>query len=217
MVDGQTIADYVEIDVKTDEYKRPNEIFKVDTVSDTSIVFKKTTNNYADRISNIVLYVGRDTYNMGSSDIYTCEGLYKDAEYKVYCTYDIYDPDSGNKYKGQTEEIVVKTLPFKAPSIVKFEESRKSSSSVTFAYEYLDEDIVGLNVYVDDRLLGRVNRIEKHSVNEILVIKNDEKNYLVPYNFDIIENIDLEKRKRALPRYIIKIKLIMDKIRKIFI
>ena len=62
-------------------------------------------------------------------------------------------------------------------------------------YEYLDEDIIGLNVYVDDRLLGRVNRIEKHSVNEILVVKNDEKNYLVPYNFDIILNIDLEKKE----------------------
>ena len=61
--------------------------------------------------------------------------------------------------------------------------------------EYLDEDIVGMNVYVDDRLLGRVNRIEKHSVNEILVVKNEEKNYLVPYNFDIILNIDLEKRE----------------------
>ena len=61
--------------------------------------------------------------------------------------------------------------------------------------EYLDEDIVGLNVYVDDRLLGRVNRIDKHSVNEILVIKNDEKSYLVPYNFDIILNIDLEKKE----------------------
>ena len=61
--------------------------------------------------------------------------------------------------------------------------------------EYLDEDIIGLNVYVDDRLLGRVNRIDKHSVNEILVVKNDEKNYLVPYNFDIILSIDLEKRE----------------------
>ena len=61
--------------------------------------------------------------------------------------------------------------------------------------EYLDEDIVGLSVYVDDRLLGRVQKIEKHSVNEILVVKSDEKNYLVPYNFDIILNIDLEKRE----------------------
>ena len=61
--------------------------------------------------------------------------------------------------------------------------------------QYLDEDIIGLNVFVDGRLLGKVKKIEKHSVNEILVIKNDEKNYLVPYNFDIILSIDLEKRE----------------------
>ena len=61
--------------------------------------------------------------------------------------------------------------------------------------QYLDEDIVGLKVYVDDRMIGVVRKIEKHSVNEILVIKNDEKNYLVPYNFDIILSIDLEKRE----------------------
>ena len=61
--------------------------------------------------------------------------------------------------------------------------------------EYLDEDIIGMNVYVDDRLLGEVRRIEKHSVNEILVVKNDKKNYLVPYNFDIILSIDLEKKE----------------------
>jgi len=61
--------------------------------------------------------------------------------------------------------------------------------------EYLDEDIVGLKVYVEDKLLGVVRKIEKHSVNEILVVKNDVKNYLVPYNFDIILNIDLEKKE----------------------
>ena len=36
--------------------------------------------------------------------------------------------------------------------------------------EYLDEDIIGMSVYVEGRLLGSVKRIEKHSVNEILVI-----------------------------------------------
>ena len=61
--------------------------------------------------------------------------------------------------------------------------------------EYLDEDLIGMSVYVDDRLLGKIRRIEKHSVNEILVVKNDEKNYLVPYNFDIILSVDLEKKE----------------------
>lgn len=61
--------------------------------------------------------------------------------------------------------------------------------------EYLDEDIIGLKVYVDTKMIGIVRKIEKHSINEILVVKNDEKNYLVPYNFDIIVSIDLEKRE----------------------
>ena len=64
--------------------------------------------------------------------------------------------------------------------------------------EYLDEDIIGLKVYVENKLLGEVRRIDKHSVNEILVIKNDEKNYLVPYNFDIILSIDLENKEMKI-------------------
>ena len=148
VVDGKTISDYVEINVKTDEYKRPNTVFTVDAVSDTSITFKKTTNNYADRLSNIVLYVGNDTYNMGTEDIYTCSDLYQDVDYKVYCTYDIYDPESGNTYHGQTEEITVSTLAFKVPTIEKIEEGRKSNSSVTVKYEYKDEDKVVEEAYI---------------------------------------------------------------------
>ena len=61
--------------------------------------------------------------------------------------------------------------------------------------EYLDEDIVGLNVYVDDRLLGKVKKIENHNGNYVLVVVDDEKNYLIPYNSDIIENVNLEKNE----------------------
>lgn len=60
--------------------------------------------------------------------------------------------------------------------------------------EYLNEDIIGLNVYVLDRLLGKVKRIDNHNGNEILVVTS-EKEYLIPYNFDIIENVDLEKKE----------------------
>ena len=61
--------------------------------------------------------------------------------------------------------------------------------------EYLDEDIIGLKVIADGIGRGTVRRIEKHNKNEILVIKNNVKNYLIPYNFDIIENVDLEKKE----------------------
>ena len=61
--------------------------------------------------------------------------------------------------------------------------------------EYLDEDIIGLIVIVDKKVMGVVKRIEKHNRNEILVVKSVDKNYLIPYNFDIIENVDLEKKE----------------------
>ena len=64
--------------------------------------------------------------------------------------------------------------------------------------EYLDEDIIGLNVIVDKKVMGVVKRIEKHNRNEILVVKSVDKNYLIPYNFDIIENVDLEKKEMSV-------------------
>ncbi len=64
--------------------------------------------------------------------------------------------------------------------------------------EYLDEDIIGLNVIVDGKVMGVVKRIEKHNRNEILVVKSVDKNYLIPYSFDIIENVDLEKKEMSV-------------------
>ncbi len=61
--------------------------------------------------------------------------------------------------------------------------------------EYLDEDIINLDVYVDDKLIGKVKKIEKYSTNEILRVKNNEKDYLIPYNFDIILNVDLKNKR----------------------
>ena len=60
--------------------------------------------------------------------------------------------------------------------------------------EYLNEDIIGLTVYTDNRELGIVRRIENHNGNEILFV-HGKKDVLIPYNFDIIENVDLEKKE----------------------
>lgn len=61
--------------------------------------------------------------------------------------------------------------------------------------EYLDEDIIGLSVFVDNKCLGIVKKIENHNGNMILVVLNDNKNYLIPYNFDIIIDVDLKKKE----------------------
>ena len=60
--------------------------------------------------------------------------------------------------------------------------------------EYLDEDIIGLKVIVNNKEIGKVKKIENHNGNEILVVFGD-KNYLIPYNFDIILDIDLSKKE----------------------
>ena len=60
--------------------------------------------------------------------------------------------------------------------------------------EYLNEDIIGMTVYTDNKELGIVKRIENHNGNEILFV-HGEKDVLIPYNFDIIENVNLEKKE----------------------
>lgn len=61
--------------------------------------------------------------------------------------------------------------------------------------EYLNEDIIGLKVLSDNLYKGVVKRIDNYNGREILVVQNEEKNYLIPYNFDIIETINLEKKE----------------------
>ena len=60
--------------------------------------------------------------------------------------------------------------------------------------EYLDEDIIGLDVYVNNKNIGTVRKIENHNGNEILVV-HGKKDCLIPYNFDIIENVNLQKKE----------------------
>ena len=65
--------------------------------------------------------------------------------------------------------------------------------------EYLNEDIIGLRVYVDDKYLGEVTRIENHHGNEILVVTNDKNGVvtrrLLPYNMNIIKSINLQNNE----------------------
>ena len=63
--------------------------------------------------------------------------------------------------------------------------------------EFLDEELINLSVYVDILLINpeKVKKIDKHSKNELLVVKNNEKDYLIPYNFDIILSINIKEKR----------------------
>ena len=60
---------------------------------------------------------------------------------------------------------------------------------------YLDEEIIGLEVIYEEEIKGIVKNIERYEKTNILVIKSNEKEYLIPYNYNIIEKIDINTKK----------------------
>lgn len=59
---------------------------------------------------------------------------------------------------------------------------------------YLDEEIIGLNVIYEDKDKGIVTDIERYDKTSLLVIKGD-KEYLIPYNNNMIDRIDINDKK----------------------
>jgi len=60
---------------------------------------------------------------------------------------------------------------------------------------YLDEEIIGLTVIYEEKEKGIVKNIERYDKTTLLVIKNNDKEHLLPYNNDIIEKIDINNKK----------------------
>ena len=60
--------------------------------------------------------------------------------------------------------------------------------------KYLDEDIIGMDVIVDNKVIGKVDNIEKN-VQYLIVVKNKDKEYLVPYNDFFVKEIDINNKK----------------------
>lgn len=61
--------------------------------------------------------------------------------------------------------------------------------------KYLDEDLIGLNVIYEDNNKGIINDIERYDKTALFNIKNKDKNYLIPYNDNLIEKIDINNKK----------------------
>lgn len=59
---------------------------------------------------------------------------------------------------------------------------------------YLDEDLIGLDVYCEDKKIGHVDSILKTSAHEILVVKNGSK-HLIPNIDEFVEKVDLDNNR----------------------
>lgn len=64
--------------------------------------------------------------------------------------------------------------------------------------EYLEEDLIGLDVIVNQEIVGRVVRIERDKYQSKIVVNKGEKEYLVPYVCDIIKKIDLDEGRMEI-------------------
>jgi len=59
---------------------------------------------------------------------------------------------------------------------------------------YLDEQLIGLSVIFEDNNKGIIKDIERYDKMTLFVIKGD-KEYLIPYNDNLIDKIDIDNKK----------------------
>jgi len=61
--------------------------------------------------------------------------------------------------------------------------------------EYLDSQLIDIDVIVSDKKVGKVVRIERYTTNNLIVVNNGVKDFLIPFVHDIIINIDLKRKE----------------------
>lgn len=66
---------------------------------------------------------------------------------------------------------------------------------------YLDEDLIGFNVLMNDKKIGNIKNIIKIPNNSLFEVIDNEKMFYIPNNKDLIINIDF-KNKNISIKYI---------------
>ena len=61
--------------------------------------------------------------------------------------------------------------------------------------KYLDEDLIGLKVIYEDNDKGIITDIERYDKTVLFNIKGNDKEYLIPYNDNLIDKIDINDNK----------------------
>ena len=61
--------------------------------------------------------------------------------------------------------------------------------------KYLDEDLIGLSVIYENMERGIITNIERYDKTVLFNIKGKTQEYLIPYNDNLIDNIDMKNKK----------------------
>lgn len=66
---------------------------------------------------------------------------------------------------------------------------------------YLDTDYIGLEVYMNNEVIGKIINVIKIPNNSLFEIENEEKKFYIPNNNNLIEKVDI-KNKKIFIKYI---------------
>ena len=150
---------------KTLEFILPTDNgLKVKEIGKSSVKIVRDLNvDRANEISNVVVYVGDFSYNMGDKEEIICDNLFSDLEYDVYFTYDVTDPETNRTYHVSTLDldggIKIKTLSYDKPEFVDFSIKTENEDNLVISYQYNDTSKVVKNasVYVNGEKLNDLN------------------------------------------------------------
>ncbi len=122
-----------------------------------------------------------DVFKVGN---YLYVGPYKDkleiTSYRVHKNYDMVT------FKGIND--INEVLKYKGKKVYIIKEEYKFDG-------FLDEDIIGLDAYVNDKKIGVVTDILKSHAHPILDIENDGTHSFVPFIDEFVLNVDLESKR----------------------
>ena len=62
-------------------------------------------------------------------------------------------------------------------------------------------DLMGCTAYVNDQAIGKVIDVFDTGSNDVLVIKNEQQEYLVPYTKEAVGNVDPKTKQLELLRH----------------
>ena len=119
-------------------------------------------------IHDFKLYVGR------SKELLTIDTYRKHKEYDMVKFYEVEDINDAIAYKG--DKVYINRDDIKIDG-------------------YFNEDLIGLNVFENDKFIGTIETIIKNNSQEIFVIKNSDKKHLIPNVDEFIKKIDLKNQK----------------------
>ena len=132
--EGEEFSSELEVETKKFDpgYKiTPNSYgFTITRFADTDII----------RVTSTLINVDGKIYNMGTNTKFVIDDLYKDYEYLISYTYSAEIIETKETFTVTVEEQKYDTLNYEVPTIVTFEENRKTDDKLRIKYEYKDPD-----------------------------------------------------------------------------